>query len=459
MTKIIMTIRQELPEIFSYSRTSVSEFISRIESRSSLLVFSGHELTDGELKQVYEFRHLTFQEFLAAKAIVDGYYPGHGGRDDVLYKLLPHIDDESWREVIPLVAVLAGRHAHGLTSYLLSKAKQIPAYTSVRPYSEQYAIALLLQFVIDEVQIPPNILKEVLEWIGRREGLSFHIVEQLLKSKYGTEFENVIESLFFKTTTDILPLGSALTYIKLYKYNYSDIAVFDTRLPELLKDLIEGNDIKEQVIGVLILMETAFRSRNIMRNKDDATKYHDLLTGLSGRVLSNLSSKNLYLLFVSCWALGWLGEVGIQVNGWNAAAFEKLFRIWFGDHPKEIKYLAAWALAELPLLPRNAIHIEDLPVRYSKTINKYSGRSVSEKGDFLEKTYPPASFVTAYYLNNPWTDAELADKIGAYVSGPFYRKESLVGVLRNLGEPGRKQLELLDKKLPADGRDVVYKSV
>ncbi len=38
---------------------------------------SGYDLEDGSLVPMYEFRHLTFQEYLTARAIVDGYYPAH----------------------------------------------------------------------------------------------------------------------------------------------------------------------------------------------------------------------------------------------------------------------------------------------------------------------------------------------------------------------------------------------
>jgi len=54
---------------------SVGNFIKRVEMRSSLLMVSGHEIEEGTLSPVYEFRHLTFQEYLAARAVVYGHYP------------------------------------------------------------------------------------------------------------------------------------------------------------------------------------------------------------------------------------------------------------------------------------------------------------------------------------------------------------------------------------------------
>ena len=70
----LIDARTQMPEILGYTKISVNEFIKRVESRSSLLIMSGHrKLENGHIVQVYEFLHLSFQEYLTAKAIVKGY--------------------------------------------------------------------------------------------------------------------------------------------------------------------------------------------------------------------------------------------------------------------------------------------------------------------------------------------------------------------------------------------------
>ena len=75
LREILELARKQMPEVLGYAKVGVSEFIERVELRSSILMLSGHEIEDGTLYSMYEFRHLTFQEYLAAKAVVDGYYP------------------------------------------------------------------------------------------------------------------------------------------------------------------------------------------------------------------------------------------------------------------------------------------------------------------------------------------------------------------------------------------------
>jgi hypothetical protein len=112
--KLLTSAREELAAELSFARIKVQEFIERIETRSSLLMMTGHEVVDGTLVESYEFRHLTFQEYLTAKAVVEGWYPDRKEEDSIESILAVHFRDEKWREVIPLSAVLAGRKAEPL---------------------------------------------------------------------------------------------------------------------------------------------------------------------------------------------------------------------------------------------------------------------------------------------------------------------------------------------------------
>src|SRR5689334_7735448 len=118
LSRLLMKAREDLAAELGFARIAVTEFIERIESRSSLMMLSGHDVVDGTLTEFYEFRHLTFQEYLTAKAIIEGWYPLRGNSDNIVTLLEPHFTDEKWREVLPLVAVLAGRRAEPLVQKL-----------------------------------------------------------------------------------------------------------------------------------------------------------------------------------------------------------------------------------------------------------------------------------------------------------------------------------------------------
>ncbi|NNN36913.1 NACHT domain-containing protein [Streptomyces sp. S3(2020)] len=77
---ILERMRREFPAVRAVRQRSAVEFLRRLERQTGILVESGHVGHDGDLVPVYEFRHLTFQEYLAGLALVAGRYPGRNRR-------------------------------------------------------------------------------------------------------------------------------------------------------------------------------------------------------------------------------------------------------------------------------------------------------------------------------------------------------------------------------------------
>ena len=92
-------MRRDYPNLHATQRRPEEEFLKCLEARTGILVEAGYVKYLGRLEPVYEFRHLTFQEYLAARALVDACFPGH----------VPE------RSLAECVAPLAGRTAE--TSY------------------------------------------------------------------------------------------------------------------------------------------------------------------------------------------------------------------------------------------------------------------------------------------------------------------------------------------------------
>ncbi len=92
----VLTLLEEMravyPNLRQVQNRSPEDFLRLLEARTGVLIESGYTRYDGQLVPVYEFRHLTFQEYLAGLALVQGKYPGF---------------QKGWR-LADIVALLAG---------------------------------------------------------------------------------------------------------------------------------------------------------------------------------------------------------------------------------------------------------------------------------------------------------------------------------------------------------------
>jgi hypothetical protein len=68
-------MREEYPSVHTLRNHAPEEFLRLLERRTGILVEAGHVRHRGRPVPVFEFRHLTFQEYLAGLALVDGRFP------------------------------------------------------------------------------------------------------------------------------------------------------------------------------------------------------------------------------------------------------------------------------------------------------------------------------------------------------------------------------------------------
>ncbi|MNS21015.1 NACHT domain protein [compost metagenome] len=72
---LLDSVRREYRNIRSLRRHDAQEFLRLLERRTSILIESGEVKHDGRNILAYEFKHLTFQEYLAGLALIQGVYP------------------------------------------------------------------------------------------------------------------------------------------------------------------------------------------------------------------------------------------------------------------------------------------------------------------------------------------------------------------------------------------------
>ncbi|MCL2685368.1 MAG: metallophosphoesterase [Candidatus Bathyarchaeota archaeon] len=212
LEQILLCSRKNLPHFFSPNSETVYQFIERVEERSAILTKRGLCAVDGHsgrLEAEYEFSHLTFQEYLAAYAIVTKAYPNATRTDDVVDKHLKGLFDvEGLRETILLTAVLANRWeaediAKALLDLLTSIREQRHHNREVRI---SYVVNLLMQIIADEAPLTPDLRKSIYRacFDDPLYKSSVDGIEVVYGSKYGQELQNS------------LPLSDKERSIKIY---------------------------------------------------------------------------------------------------------------------------------------------------------------------------------------------------------------------------------------------------
>ena len=159
LLKLLIKARTELADLVSNTEKP-ADFINNIECRSSLLIQKGFEQNqNGEREQVYEFQHLTFQEYLAAYAVNHNCYPGAKEGDNPISVITPHLTNPNMQEVVPLVAVRLPRFLPTkLVDLIIEKLQQ-----EIISFDNWIQLRdILLQCIADEVPLPAEKVEKAL---------------------------------------------------------------------------------------------------------------------------------------------------------------------------------------------------------------------------------------------------------------------------------------------------------
>ena len=166
-------MRQEYPNIHAVQNHTPDEFLRVLERRTGILIEAGHVRHLGRPTSVFEFRHLTFQEYLAGIALVDGRFPNRDrsrGLADYVAPLAGRTSEvdsqpsqkelavtEDWREALRLcVASCDDDNVDDVLKAILAPLPTEDATRTARPRAILAAICLA-----DE----PNVSKETAETI------------------------------------------------------------------------------------------------------------------------------------------------------------------------------------------------------------------------------------------------------------------------------------------------------
>lgn len=448
LLKLLTAARQELEAELRFARTSPQDFIRRIEYRSSLLMQTGHEVIEGTLQPVYEFRHLTFQEYLAARGIVEEQYAGRDAAVDLADVLEPRFGEERWQEVIPLAAVLAGRKADGLLKRVLSACRRFeqkefpgPKKRLVDPLAY-----LLYQCILDEVQINASTLQEALLQLARnyrwRRELPSGWVRQILRGKFGTLFRDLVESTYLDGGPQFEDYNETMEWLAIYKRaEHGELVVSEPLVQSLLNDL-ESGDRLAKIQSAMVCVRLAYS----VTHKKASSSADELLRTYAPNFLDALSrmliEPDLPSAVASSWAIAQINEISADPP--KPSLIQSLFSLWRTSKSEEQSRYFAWALATHRLLPRHT----------------FLRNSWGNCGRFLLKAVRRgagsgalAAIVVGWYRQAPWNDQSLAEMVQEFfgqgnwqataweVSNELSRGRSFKHFVKNTGKIPSKLFE------------------
>jgi hypothetical protein len=220
MLHLLHSMREQYPNIYSIHERTPREFIAEVARRTGLLMEVGEEWHNNNPEPVYEFRHLTFQEYLAARALVKGHHPGHQANKTLAERITPLAGNlvlsrtgsgaqealvaENWREVLRLcVASCEDDHVDAvLTTILETKNAR-----EKRARSIQAALCLA-----DEPNVSPAIADDILrglaQAIEKRDGNADirtgvdHAVMEVAGSLWWQRLEDFCTRAFMDRTSE-----------------------------------------------------------------------------------------------------------------------------------------------------------------------------------------------------------------------------------------------------------------
>jgi hypothetical protein len=174
------------------------EFLKRVELRSSLLAKRGFRQVDiGSLEEEYEFQHLTFQEYLAAFAVVEGYYGGADDHEHYCDVLKDFYGDANKEEIILLAAAQAQRNS--VTRMVTAIIEQIDSLDEKENIASKITVLRnsLMKILLDEVQLVEETRSQIYiavtgdsMWYGQVQ-----FIRDVLKSdNLGKEFRDFLEN-------------------------------------------------------------------------------------------------------------------------------------------------------------------------------------------------------------------------------------------------------------------------
>lgn len=362
LEQAIIAARNALPDILGYTNITPAKFIDQVEQRSSLLIQQGLEENErGLLVPSYEFSHLSFQEYLAAKAVVEEWILQPDTASTGLLSLLEcHYNETQWIEVIPLAAVLSGRQVRKSVEFLLQKGEQYPPKMAIprdriRSKMNDLSILHLANLIASDVPMEQEHLDRAIELVlkNKREieqtyRLNSHSAVNtftiIANSKYGKRYRDIVEDVLFRNYDDAHVVNYLDAWITIYK---------DGRKKPTLNGMLQllcSSVRQDNICGAYLFMEYVFGLQTKSKTLRAKDRNRSIYLKIFSEILKMLNSCDELAVFCAAWSIAWSGynyqNIFPEVLLHETAA--RLLELWLSDTTrKNLRRQAAWAISSI----------------------------------------------------------------------------------------------------------------
>jgi hypothetical protein len=304
-------MREEYPNLRAIKKNDPKEFLKILERRTGILVETGEERYKGRPVSVFEFRHLTFQEYLAALALVDCRFPGRDKSKSLAEHIAPlagqteeiggpmtkeTVVKENWREVLRLcVACCGDDDVEDALMAILTPMKGGKAKKTARPRAVLATLCLA-----DEPNISDMAAGKILKAFARQNdgrGSVDSAAVELAGSEWGTMLRSaLVDEFCIRDSIDRECVGGLVAMMGGVAAPNDD-KEFQNWLENLVT-MINSDTASTAIEAALILLDVAF--------KGNARTIPGMIEGLLAMLDKTGPSAH-----AAAWALSWLSESGI----------------------------------------------------------------------------------------------------------------------------------------------------
>ena len=403
---LLVNSRRAMPELLSYTSVTPNEFLEGVELRSSILMQSGHELLDAVLTPVYEFRHLTFQEYLTAKALVNGHFSGFREADSLVDALRPYIPEYRWKEVIQLALSLAGRRAGAVIEYIVSLAETARGRSEREHdiHAERFGsggpAGLLLGALIDEVQMSPEVLQKAVDAVLLSSLLRDNVLTAV-NGKYGSVVENRARTLFETLPYEAFHLGGLIV-----KFNYRENnralsgSLQEAWLAEITQDFSSQRWQSRAEAALCVMEQGWYGARNSAHSAPVRQLQPEEMTHVLGLIdqLTPMLDDSIYQVRIcALWAIAWLAERAPNFALSRPQIFAKSLGIWRQSQTRDEAYLASWVIGSSSMVPKELKPFGDAS---ADVLSFLQGVEQTEEGSRHWQPLRNAGKIVAFYLGS-----------------------------------------------------------